>query len=77
MTNEHQLRIESHNGKIINDYRLKEGKLQFRPINADGGLLLGDGSAWRDLTTEDIAKHTALQTVVAEWLAIRRPTSND
>ncbi len=72
VTNVHQLRIESDDGKIINDYRLYEGKLQFRPIHADGSLLPGDGSAWRDLPPEDIAQHHALQTVVAEWLAIRK-----
>ena len=72
VTNGHQLRIESQDGSIINDYRLKEGKLQFRPINADGSLLPGDDSAWRDLTAADICKHTVLQTVVAEWLAIRK-----
>lgn len=72
MTKVHQLRIESQDGRIINDYRLNEGKLQFRPIDTDGSLLPGDASAWRDLTAEDIAKHSALQTVVAEWLAIRK-----
>ncbi len=71
MTEVHQLRIESQNGTVVNDYRLHDGKLQFRPINTDGSLLPGEGSSWRDLAAEDIAKHTALQTVVAEWLAIR------
>jgi hypothetical protein len=72
MTSLSQLRIESQGETIINDYRLYEGKLQFRPIHNDGSLLPGDDSAWKDLASEDIAKHTALQTVVAEWLAIRR-----
>jgi hypothetical protein len=72
VTNPIQLRIESQDGKTINDYRLCDGKLQFRPIHADGGLLPGEGSAWRDLAPEDIAKHAALQTVVAEWLTIRK-----
>ncbi len=72
MSNLYQLRIESSDGRIINDYRLYEGKLQFRPVYTDGGLLPGDGSAWRDLASDDIAKHAALQTVVAQWLAIRR-----
>ena len=66
-----QLRIESADETVINDYRLYRGKLQFRPIHANGGLLPGSGSEWRDLAAEDISKHAALQTVVAEWLAIR------
>ena len=67
-----QLRIESDDEKIINDYRLYDGKLQFRPIHASGGLLPGDASEWRDLAHDDISKHAALQTVVAEWLNIRK-----
>jgi hypothetical protein len=66
-----RLRIESGDGLTINDYRVHDGKLQFRLLDQSGSPVPGVHSEWQELSAVEISKHTALKTVVAEWLALR------
>jgi len=59
MTNLSQLRIESQDETVINDYRLYEGKLQFHLVQNDGSLLPGlvaRGKIWRRRTSLNILR---------------------
>jgi hypothetical protein len=64
-----RLRIEPISGVPINDYRTRQGRVEFRALDRDGGHLSGELSRWRRLTDEEVNWHFALGTVVAEWLS--------
>jgi hypothetical protein len=66
-----QLRIESVSGSPINDYRIKDGRVEVRSLAPSGSAYAGEKSAWRTLDDSDIQLHHALRTVVWEWLRVR------
>jgi hypothetical protein len=57
--------LDAH-GFPVNHYRVKDGQLEFRCVDA------GSRGMWRTLSTEDVLMHLVLKTTVAEWLYVRR-----
>lgn len=66
-----RLRIESVDGSPINEYRIRDGRVELRSMDALGHPFLGRASKWRTLTANDIQLHHALGTVVSKWLRVR------
>lgn len=65
------LRIPSENGSPVNEYRIYEGHVEFRSLNAQGLPFSSPASGWRTLGIGDIELHFALKTAVAQWLIER------
>jgi len=61
------LRVESA-GLPISDYRILESDLEFRSLDACGHSYPEGRSEWRRLSTDEIALHFRLNTVVSQWL---------
>ena len=65
-----QLRIiPENNGAPVNEYRVRNGNVEFRSLDAEGQPFRF--SRWRVLTAEDLLLHTHLNTPVAQWLKFR------
>jgi hypothetical protein len=60
------LRLEV-GGFSISDYRIHEGDLEFRILNADGHSDHNSCSSWTRLTPNEIALHFRLNTIVGQW----------
>lgn len=60
------LRLEI-DGFPIDDYRIHDGDLEFRPLNPHGYSDHGSCSSWRRLTPNEIALHFRLNTIVGQW----------
>lgn len=65
------LRIPSENGSPINEYRINQGQIEFRSLNARGQPFSLRSEGWRSLNAADIQLHFALKTAVAQWLIER------
>ena len=65
------LRIPSENGSPVNEYRIKQGHVEFRSLNAQGQPFSSPAAGWRTLGVGDIQLHFSLKTAVAEWLIER------
>jgi len=50
-----------------NDYRIHAGHLEFRLLDKQGHSYRDSRSSWKQLNSNDLAFHFALQTVVAQW----------
>jgi hypothetical protein len=61
------LRIEIR-GFPINVYRIDEADLEFRTLDPSGHSYPDRRSTWRRLSTNEIALHFRLNTVVGRWL---------
>ena len=61
------LRVESA-GLPISDYRILGSDLEFRSLDASGHSYPEGRSNWRRLSTDEIALHFRLNTVVSQWL---------
>lgn len=48
------------NGIRTDEYRLREGRVEFRP---------GHGERWREVVYPDLQQHFTLRTSVGNWLA--------
>jgi hypothetical protein len=68
---EARLRIESAHGAPVNDYRIRDGQVQLRSLDASGHPYPGSFSNWRSLNENDIRFHYVLGTVVSVWLRVR------
>jgi hypothetical protein len=66
-----RLRIESVNGSPINDYQIRNGRVEVRSIDRSGHRFPGRASRWKTLDDNDIQLHHALGTVVSKWLRVR------
>ncbi len=66
-----RLRIESFHGSPVNDYRIRDGQVEMRLLDAAGHVLRPPLSDWKALDGSDIELHFALETVVAKWLEAR------
>ena len=66
-----RLRIESSGGSPINDYRVRNGRVEFRILDRSGHHYADGSSRWRALDGNDVQLHQALDTVVSYWLAVR------
>ena len=65
------LRIPSVNGSPINEYRINQGQIEFRSLDAQGQPFSPSKAGWRALDAGDIQLHFALKTRVAQWLIDR------
>lgn len=61
------LRVEIA-GFPINDYRVLGADLEFRTLDPVGHSYPDQRSTWRQLSTDEIALHFRLNTVVGQWL---------
>ena len=61
------LRVEIA-GFPINDYRVLGADLEFRTLDPIGHSYADQRSAWRQLSTDEIALHFRLNTIVGQWL---------
>jgi len=66
-----KLRIESSHGSPINEYRIQDGRVEFRALDPSGRPYRRHGDEWRLVDEADIELHRALGTVVSEWLDVR------
>ncbi len=65
------LRIDSTDGSPANDYRIRDGLVEFRVLDPTGRPYASRLSIWRKLNDNEIELHHALGTVVSEWLRLR------
>ena len=65
------LRIPSENGSPVNEYRIHQGHVEFRSLNAQGQPFSLPAEGWRTLGVGDIQLHFALKTAVSQWLIER------
>lgn len=65
------LRIPSENGSPINEYRIQNGQIEFRSLDATGKPFSITKGIWRVLDISELQLHFALDTVVAQWLMQR------
>lgn len=61
-----QLRIEAFSGSVINDYRIRRGRLEYRYVSREPRR-----SQWRPLDENELQLHQRLGTVVSEWMRTR------
>ncbi|HZU44377.1 MAG TPA: hypothetical protein VE994_17010 [Terriglobales bacterium] len=64
-----ELRIEPRSTSIVNEYRLKDGRLEMRVRDRRGDYYPAHGTAWRVLNQDELNSHVALNTVVAQWMS--------
>lgn len=69
-----RLRFEFVNGSPVNDYRICDGRVEVRLLDASGRPYPGTTSDWRVLNRNEIQLHHDLRTVVSEWLRVRLGT---
>ena len=65
------LRIPSENGSPINEYRIQNGQIEFRSLDATGKPFSITKAKWRVLDVSELQLHFVLDTVVAQWLMQR------
>jgi hypothetical protein len=65
------LRIPSKDGSPINEYRIQNGQIEFRSLDATGKPFSVTQGNWRVLNISELQLHFALDTVVAQWLMQR------
>ena len=61
------LRLEATNGSAGEEYRIREGEVEFRSIGASTNY----DRDWQRLSTHELADHVERNTVVAQWLRHR------
>jgi hypothetical protein len=66
-----RLRLESGDGSPANEYRIKDGSVEVRMLDPAGVPVRRAGSAWRQLTPEQLSIHVEHNTAVAQWLECR------
>ena len=66
-----RLLLESGNGSPAREYRIEDGNVEVRTLDADGGSVRSTGSVWWRLTREQLRTHVEHNTVVAWWLERR------
>ena len=57
-----------------NEYRIRQGQLEVRKL--EGRRTSGSGDGWTAITPEEIRRHFALNSPVAQWLRKRMRASN-
>jgi hypothetical protein len=55
-------------GRVVNEYRIRRGKLELRTLNPQAR----QSNKWRTVETDDIMRHLLLNTAVGKWLMGRR-----
>lgn len=70
-----RLTIPAENGYPANEYRIREGSIEFRSVqitpSAGHELVHDDIRGWRELSADEVQLHFALDTIVAKWLIER------
>lgn len=62
------LRLEGQNGRVAEEYRIRDGQIEVRQFSGFGEE--GDVD-WRSLSPQDLSSHVMRDTVVAQWLKHR------
>ena len=60
------LRLEANNGSGGREYRIREGEIEFRPVNPS---TYDDN--WHPLSPDELSDHVQHNTIVAQWLKHR------
>lgn len=68
------LRIPSQNGSPSNEYRISDGQIEFRALDAEGKPFPYSQGKWKILDASELQLHFALNTIVAQWLTERLHT---
>jgi hypothetical protein len=55
-------------GRVVNEYRIRRGKLELRTRNPHSR----SANKWRTVEPDDIMRHLFLNTAVGKWLMGRR-----
>ena len=66
-----RLILESGDGFPVTEYRVKDGNVEVRTLDPEGGSVRGAGSVWSQLTPEELRIQVERNTVVALWLERR------
>ncbi len=66
-----RLRIESANGALVNDYRVRGKRVEVRSLTPAGQPVPDVLGSWRQLDESDITLHHSLRTPVSKWLRVR------
>lgn len=61
------LRLEAINGSGGEEYRIREGEVEFRPVEPSTNY----DRDWQQLSAHELADHVQRNTVVAQWLRHR------
>ena len=61
------LRLEAINGSAGEEYRIREGEVEFRPVDRSTNYDLD----WHPVSAHELADHVQRNTVVAQWLRHR------
>jgi hypothetical protein len=62
-----QLRLESRNGSLAKEYRIKGGNVEVGTLNCESGHV----RIWSQLTPEQLSIHVKRNTLIARWLELR------
>jgi hypothetical protein len=65
-----RLRIDPGDGSAVVDYRIENGFVEKRTLEALSGTT-GTENAWHRLTPEELGSHVLADTIVARWLSRR------
>ena len=66
------LRLEAQQGSEIEEYRVRDGRVEVRSLRPPRLHDLNDGdSGWLQLTAQQLSAHVERSTVVAQWLERR------
>jgi hypothetical protein len=64
-----RLRLEPKDGSPVTDYRIQDGQVEVRVLDASGRP--SAAGTWRRLMPDEIASHVRANTVVARWLRLK------
>lgn len=71
MKTEPRLTLEFGDSPRVDEYRIRNREVEFRPRLLNGAPLPERGPQWRRLTADEISMHLVLHTIVGEWLNLR------
>ena len=66
-----RLRFEPGDGSPAKEYRIEDGNVEVRTIDAESVSVPRAGNVWRRLTPEQLRTHVEHKTVIAQWLKRR------
>lgn len=64
-------RLDSIDGSLAKEYRVKDGSVEVRTLDPEGGSDRHTEDGWWRLTPEQLSIHVERNSVVAQWLEHR------